>query len=254
MNSRKIINKVKNWSRILSSLTCSFMPSRATIINDRDTAQCLIRQPLSLIRFGDGEFIIINGGSIHYQAYSDELKQQLLQIVEEYNEEGVEAGYMLAMPRAFFKSSGFYLLKRLIYVRCWAIPKQTFRKLCRQDGGLYGDAFLFQKGNKVIYQPIWKRAKNIIFIHSNPACYQSFREQFNGRTYYIEIPTANCFDYIHDIIHQIHHIASTQQLTLSKTRVLISAGPAAKVMVHQLCKQGIVAYDTGHCWDDPLVL
>ena len=68
---------------------------------------------------------------------------------------------------------------------------------------------------------------------------------------FIEVPSENSYDKIDSIYDKI-----IQKLNSSKMEytILISAGPMAKVLVYRLAKVGIVSYDTGHCFDEPLNL
>ena len=72
--SMELTKRILIWGRVLSKFFMSFDGVKGTIYSSIDTTECLLSGK-SLIRFGDGEFGIYRGKSIHYQRWTPELKQ-----------------------------------------------------------------------------------------------------------------------------------------------------------------------------------
>lgn len=222
---------------------------KSRILSPEDTVNIIKKEKKSVIRYGDGEFYLLNGNSIHYQSYSVLLKKCLYDIVEEYKSN--KNIFILCMPKHYFECKGMEIMKSKTIFRSWVRPRFMFKTRYDSDGLEYGDAFLFAETNRKIYEKIWSGndINSIIFVHNSQIYADKFSRTYNKNVFFIEVPSRDAFDAVDTItddilkLHRIHN----------SDIVLISAGPCAKVIVWNLSKKGIWAIDTGHCWDEPII-
>lgn len=222
----------------------------AKFSNPVDTVRNLKSNNRSLIRFGDGEFNIISGKGIHYQSFSKDLQLDLTEIIEEYINNEKEVRYDLALPADFLKCSGLRLIRKRIYVSSWSYSRWIFKKKYDKPV-LYGDAFLFARDNEKIYRELWGNAKAVIFVHNDKKYAENFSRKYKLDTKFIQIPSSDAYEKKLKILNQIYEVIG--ECGNIDIPILISAGPCGKVLVKELANKGYIAYDTGHCWDDPLV-
>ncbi|MCI9540258.1 MAG: DUF1792 domain-containing protein [Lachnospiraceae bacterium] len=223
---------------------------RSVILNPKDTVDYIVKNKKSIIRFGDGEFFLMDGNDIHYQKCSKELQEELSFILDFYLNNSEKCGYLLCMPRKYFKCSGFYLLKKKVYIRSWVRPRYVFSRKFDLPV-VFGDAFLFTEENIAMYKKIWdnQMLQKILFIHNNEKYAKKFGEDYKKKVFFIKIPTSNAFDQREIILEDINRSVKENSIDM----VLVSAGPCAKYLVKELSLLGIWAIDTGHCWDEPLI-
>ena len=68
----------------------------------------------------------------------------------------------------------------------------------------------------------------------------------------MQVPSKNTYEVIDRIQTGISAVYQENGLDRKDTAVLLSAGPAAKVLVKRMSSQGFRMIDCGHAWDDPL--
>ncbi len=198
----------------------------------------------SIIRFGDGEFrIMFAHKGIHYQDYDKNLAKELKKIFLNYE---INSEYLVCVPSVFFQNIGWFLKQDKKYAYCFAAPRNHFRKIMKRNLN-YGDAFCFSQGKVEEYLKLWKEAKHLIVIH-NDKKWAKMLEINSCKVSFVEIPSKNSYEQIDEIEEKIINIKKK----FNDAKILISAGPMAKVLVYRLSKKNIVSYDVGHCFDEPL--
>ncbi|WP_370760516.1 GT-D fold domain-containing glycosyltransferase [Faecalibacillus intestinalis] len=237
------------WIKVLFNYFSSFKKLKCIILDSENTVGLQLETKKSLIRFGDGEFNLLNKKDVHYQKYSLELASELKKILLEYS---IESNYIIAVPYYYFSNNNTVLNNRLL-ISCWSIPKTIFKKNMQKNVP-YGDAFLFSKNNKKIkiFEKIWENYTNIVFVHNNEIYTKAINLKKNQKLFYVKVPNKNAYEKIENIQNDIEMTFILNDLLKSNSIILISAGPAAKVLVYSLSKKGFLCIDTGHCWDDPL--
>lgn len=250
MNRFKM-NRFKIWIKtlyyhILSWKCCKY----STLLSIDETIKEIKYKNKSLIRYGDGEFIIMSGGDIHYQCSDKVLEEKLNNIIKEYLINPQKSPYLLCMPTPFISCNGMKLSKRRVWVSSWARARYYYKKNLDLRDIYYGDAFLFSKTYEASYEKIWSNSDSIIFLHNNKKFAENFTAKYGIKTTFIKVPSNNSFAEVDKLLDKIL-VAIDKDTSINKL-VLISAGPCAKVLVYELSKRGIKAIDTGHCWDDPL--
>lgn len=245
--------RIAAWCRVICSLLVTFGGVRSNIEGPEETVQEL-KKGRSLIRFGDGEFGIYRNRDIHYQRWSQALKDEFEKIKQDYEADAEHCPYILAMPKAFMTVSGWKLMKKRVYVSSWAESRRQFKKTFRRDI-VYGDSFLFEKKNKPIYSEIWNGENcppNVVFVHNSVACAQAFRDTYQKHVEHVACPPKDAFENVAILEKEILSKIETNGWTSKDVMITISAGPAGKVLVYRLSKKGYHCIDAGHCWDDPL--
>lgn len=240
------IRKIKTLLKLIVYAAKSFKGvEKAGFYNAVETVDIALYKRVSIIRLGDGEFNILNGISVSYQKCNDQLQREMEKLILDYIEGN--GRYLLCMPGEFLNVKGNALnLKQL---KSWAFSRYYFKK--KFDVNVtYGDAFLFAKGNEMIYSRIWKESKadKVVFVHNDSSYAVKFANKYGIETEFVKVPKRNAYSQIREIEQSIRQISSTDTL------ILISAGPATKVIIKHLSFEGFWCIDTGHCWDLPLLL
>jgi len=219
----------------------------AHLLSPKQTVKKALTEGKSIIRFGDGEFILMSGAGIHYQEPNKPLQKNLSNILKTYIENPDESNYILCMPNQFLSCNGFKLSKKRVWVSSWAKTRYIFKT--KYDLNIeYGDAFLFANGNEDTYSTLWKDKEYVVFVHNNKKYFDFFIERYNKKGLFVKVPEKNSFSDISRIFTEITASIQFPQETV----VLLSAGPTSKVLVDRLSNEGVLSIDTGHCWDFPL--
>lgn len=243
-------NKFFLYLKSIVQYIAAFSGAKNSIfITQEDMIDFIVKNNLSLIRFGDGEFCILERKDIHYQCYSKELAICLDNIIKEYIDSCGASRYCVGMPSFWLKVNALFLLKKRVYFSCWTHTRYFFKK--RYDKNVvYTDAFLFKRNNEAVYEKLWvnKGIQKIIFVHNDKKYALDFERKYGITTVFVQIPYINAFESKDEILKNILAYSDRNQNQL----ILVSAGPCGKVLVYELCNMGFRAIDTGHCWDNPL--
>ena len=245
--------RIAAWGRVIRSFLATFGGVKSNILDAEETVKEL-QKGRSLIRFGDGEFGIYRNRDIHYQKWSQELKDEFEQMKRDYESDAEHCPYILAMPKAFMTVSGWKLMKKRVYVSSWSESRFQFKKTFRRDIA-YGDSFLFEKKNKPLYSAIWKGdacPPNVVFVHNSADCAKAFQDTYQKNVEHVVCPPKDAFESVDGLETEILSRIEKNGWTEKDVMITISAGPAGKVLVYRLSKQGYHCIDAGHCWDDPL--
>ena len=239
---RRIIIKIYcNLKLLLSPFK-----TKIKILKDDEMIDYVTKNNISIIRYGDGEFRIIESKKgIHYQDFNQELCREMEELFYSYSD---KSKYLLSVPYFFNEDIKWYKKMPYSFTSCFAKCRLFFRKKHNKNM-IYGDAFLFKKGNKKIYEKLWKNEKKLILVHNDIKWAKSLEQEYNIKVEFIEIPKKNSYDEIDNIQNEIKRMNKDK-----KTKVLISAGPMSKALIYRLSKEGYIIYDTGHCFDEPLEL
>lgn len=249
------MKKIKGILGHFISWFCVFITPfrcKGKVLSKSETIEKLRKNNISLIRFGDGEFsIYLNNKDIYYQKFSNDLKLYLKEIERGYSK---ESNYMLAIPNEMFTESILWFFKhKKIYLSCFAKYRVYFRYFMKKNA-IFGDAMCFIKSNYDEYIKLWEDVQDVVFVHNDEKWAKSFEEKFKKKTYFVKTPNSNAFENHEQIINKIIDTINLNKLNNKEYKILISAGPAAKVIVYKLSLMGIVAYDVGHIWDEPLTI
>lgn len=248
-----LTGRVKIWLRVGIAYMRTFRGVRCDILDASKTVDAIVAGK-SLIRFGDGEFGIYRGKDIHYQPCSERLQADFRRIKDDFEGAGQHSPFLLAVPRKYMLCTGLELGRRRVLVSSWAESRLYFKtRFSRQV--TYGDSFLFERKNKDIYSRIWRQpgdARTIVFVHNNPRYAEDFGRTYGRKVLYVACPAYDAFRQVDMIMENIGRIVAENGLGPKDVQMVISAGPAGKVIAYRLSNDGYHCIDAGHCWDDPL--
>lgn len=248
-----ILQRVIIWNKVMSAYIQTFGGVKSHIYSADETVGEIVNGR-SLIRFGDGEFGIYQGADIHYQPWSEHLLSEFISIKNSYETNADKCPYLLAVPEKYMHCSGLELSKRRVLVSSWSQSRLYFKK--NFDRTLtYGDSFLFEKKNKEIYSRIWLQpndSRTIIFVHNNGDFALDFARTYNRKVIYVGCPSFDAFSAVDRLTDDIVAAVRNNGLSTENVQIVLSAGPAGKVVAFRLSARGYHCIDAGHCWDDPL--
>lgn len=184
---------------------------------------------------------------MRYQVPDAILARELRSLLE--IEQTMEQGYLVGLPVKFLVSPHGKLLEDGSW-RYWRLSRR-FLAGCkaRTDGGegVFGDAFIFRPESGVPLANLarlWNK-KYVVLAVPNEQWFVDFHDKWPNSAW-VPVPAKNAFSLIDSIEHEILQAASESSKPLCDVRVLIAAGPAAKVLVKNLAASGLVAYDVGN--------
>lgn len=190
----------------------------------------------TMIRWGDGESEMVLGNSIVYQSASNELKSELKRVLADAKQSG---HYLLGLPNiknARYKKDMRY---RLRWERVFRVVNQ------RTDRFMSFDALVFRRKTQDHSEDGMKRLIYLtreletIFVGSKHKLVQLASEIHDPK--FIEIPETDSFGELGQIKNAIR-----SSVRPTGTVILVSAGPAAKILCHDLAKEGYFLVDVGN--------
>lgn len=252
------------YRRLINGLLASFF--NKTILNkgvqgkfvDHPSSITVLKSNIkSVIRWGDGESLIFQGGNIYFQPFSENLKRRLYDIVKGYRD---DSRYHLTVPglKIACHNNSFDRTSKGEKAEVWQNTRYVFWRFFNK-APTYLDTGIF-KGHKEhhlnhIADILNQFDRYLIVSSSTDLAQQFFSSVIPGATSaYIDIPPKNAFAEYDRILMKIKD--ELQNLTnqeKTKTLILISAGPCAKVLVYELSQADYVAFDIGKmfkCWID----
>jgi hypothetical protein len=91
---------------------------------------------------------------------------------------------------------------------------------------------------------LWASASHLILAVNSEMIFDKFADSYSGHVcHHIKVPAKNAYENIESIQDKLDKVLSG--LDPSRTRLLLSAGPTAKMLVARNCKR-LVCYDLGH--------
>ena len=200
---------------------------------------------LSAIRFGDGEISLIEGGDLQFQKYETELGKRLSNILTTNMPK-----LLICIPPIFGN------LRKLTKIGYWFEIHHLFRyshvwQRLTSPNRTYGDAFFARayltykdkSGAGKVYTEIkllWEN-EDVVIIEGSKSRLGVGNDLFKsarslGR---ILCPPENAYAKVDAIIKEASQLPQ-------ETLILLSLGPAAKVIGYELFKRGYRIIDVGH--------
>lgn len=215
------------------------------VVSPLETIEKISDGNMSAIRFGDGEISLIEGNDLGFQEYDPSLAQKLEEILRERTEK-----LLICIPGIFgslaqFPSRGFWFEIHHLFRH-----GHVWKKLTRRDY-TYGDAFfvrpyLTRKDTRQTedhfkkLKMLW-HAKDVLLIEGEKSRLGVGNDLFEDTASIKRIlgPAENAYARADAIL--------TEALKHPKnTLVLLSLGPTAKVIAHNLFIRGYRVLDIGH--------
>ena len=219
-----------------------------SVMSIDETLDELMKTEKSLIRFGDGEFHIMNGYNIAFQEYNEELAIGMKEILLTANQEEM----LLCMPEVFKAFRGEFPLdynSEIFWKKELDRYADFFQEYCQSK--TYGSAFIsrpyiYSKDKTRAFDQFEKmkqlfEGKDLLIVEGATSRSGVGNDLFDKASSIKRIicPSHNAFSKIKEIKESI--------LEHSEGRlILLMLGPTAKVLAYQLTQQGYRTLDLGH--------
>lgn len=218
------------------------------VLSIRDTLDLIIKENLSVIRFGDGEMSIINKIDLGFQKTDENLVKRLREIIS-LNVKGL----LICVPGMFGKLDDFAgipfwfaLHHQFRYRREWLAmlsPTQTYGDtLITRPYLAYKQTLRDKSGD--IFQKLFSlwQGKDVLLIEGSKSRLGVGNDMFRQTSSLRRILCLpeNSYGKYNEILQATRMAATKNQL------ILLSLGPAAKVLAYDLFLAGYRVIDIGH--------
>lgn len=204
----------------------------------------------SLIRLGDGEIHMHNGGDIAcYQRYDRRLRDYIHNIIVNYND---KSNYVLGVPQFALESNS--VLKKKGLISCWMPLKATVKTYFNKEAH-YADAHIFYRegGFDKILRPILESHKIIMITGAhNVKMLESAKVNIHQKLNikFISTREVESFrDFDHTLGQVYNYIQELKYTSIEDFnrdyRIVVSSGPGGKPIAYELSQKGYIAYDIG---------
>lgn len=252
---KKLIRKHDTYETMLDNLRYEILDELQTIripkmIKARETIKELYSTRKSLVRFGDGEFNLIEGRDIGFQKASPLMAKRLAEVLTSHDD-----NILVGIPDAFGSLAHFcehsrsywreFLPKNRERIYSMLDMDKTYCDACFTGYAIQAAETCDEAIEKYYTEirKIWDN-RDITFIKGDGA--ETFEHDIydNAKSIkYIHAPKEHAFEKYDEILAQ----ASKED----KDRLLILAlGPTATILAYDLAKLGYQALDMGHMGKD----
>jgi glycosyltransferase family protein len=219
-----------------------------TIKTTDETLNKILQDKCSLVRFGDGEFGVMNGSRINYQNRSSELAMRLKEVITSNM-----PNLLIGLPDCFGSLDG-YLPQTIDFWRKWMSRKRAMAYSCLDMNRVYYNAFfsrVYMQSNKTdehyrycgrYYEKIKKiwAGRDVVICEGESTRFGMFNDLLTGAKSISRIlcPARSAFDKYDAIVSAFDGISTN-------TLVLAALGPTATVLAYDLCRKGYQTIDIG---------
>lgn len=253
MNARKIAVSIYTRMQYLTKyLWAKYVlqtkPLDIELLSNVDTLRLVHKKHCSVIRFGDGELMYINGYEPPFQCQDSSLVAKLRSCLLEENEK-----VLVCLPEPIVSRKGLRTISKWYWTYICAKQDKLLRDLI-QENRVYGNAFisrpyLVYKDKKQsnmcfdLLKALWYQ-RNVLLIEGeysrNGVGNDLFADAISVRR--IIAPAKNAYDVYDQIIEAVLATIKNKEEWI----VLISLGPTAKPLTVELANNGLWAIDIGH--------
>ncbi len=215
------------------------------ILSIEETADMIKKNNLSAIRFGDGEMSIMDGISIPFQDYSEDLAKKLKFILQRNHD-----GLLICIPNFFGKMSIYVKEGFLFNIHHMFKHGYLWRKLLSPTQ-IYGNTFVSRPyiylKDKSHSENTFKKLKSIwadkevVIIEGEKSKNGIGNDLFDNMKSLERIPCPNENAYLK------YNEIKNRVLKISKDKlILIALGPTTKILAYDLFLLGYRVIDIGH--------
>ncbi len=213
-----------------------------------ETLDKILEDKSSLSRFGDGEFVLMDGGRINYQKRSPELARRLKEVIA-----SDIPNLLIGLPPCFGFMENYIPAATDFWRKCMSRKRQTIYSYLDMNR-VYYDAFfgrVYMHYNKTdehykkcgaYYEKIKKiwSDRDIVICEGHGTRFGMFNDLLDGAASISRIlcPARNAFDKYDEILSAFNDVGKDKL-------ILIALGPTATVLSHDLCSRGYQAIDIG---------
>ena len=246
-------NKTKEKLRSKIVATPTLIPYKSKfniqIETPLKTIEHLIETGSSICRFGDGEFLLIEGRSIAFQTASNNLQGRLKEVLSSQDQNiSIGTNYYYWNKPYKFRPTPLKFYKRWVPKNLEKIEekldinKQYYDAGFTQPYATYID-YDYEKHFELL-KKLWED-RDITIISGKGILDDITHNIFNNArsVELVEAPSKNAFDTYDNLL--------TQSLKINKNRlIIIILGPTATILAYDLAKNGFQALDLGHVAKD----
>ncbi len=233
------------YGRYLLTVLSPKIKLPVNVLTNEETVDYILKNSSSVVRFGEGEVQLMNGGNLDFQIYDPILAEKMLKVLSVQSTEQ----FVVCVPDVFHDLGRFRLPVRL----WWKQHLQRYQQFYREKytSGWYGSAFIsrpymdWKRGTvSNLYfeklKQIWN-GRDLLIVEGRYSRSGVGNDLFdNARSVQrILCPSQNAFSVYEEIK------ACTEQYADGKM-VLVMLGPTAKVLAYDLFLDGYRALDLGH--------
>ena len=216
------------------------------VFNRIHTVQHILQTNCSVSRYGDGEFMVMSGGSNGFQSVNPELANRLIEVIN-----NPIPNHIICIPYSFKSRRGMTLDSKLFILGFLAVyGEKSVLPYLKKEYQYFDTNFTrFYMGytkhrNCEEYVKLLKRIWNkrdLCIVEGRYSRLGVGNDLFDNANSIIRIlgPEKNAFDKYDELL--------AVSLEYGKERlVLIALGMTATVLAYDLAKQGVQAIDVGH--------
>ena len=254
---RKEIEKMEDAIRLFSEIGAERFSQafkqeelfNITVMSIDETLDELLATDKSLVRFGDGEFSLINGNSIAYQEYQEDLAQEMREILINADKED---NVLVCLPEIFEIFKGNFLQNKdseNFWKNELDYHGRFFKEICqaKKYGSTWISRFYIDNKDKSQATTQFEKIKalfadeDILIVEGATTRAGVGNDLFNNVRSIKRIicPSHHAFSKV-DVIQQSILNHATGRL------ILLMLGPTAKILAYRLSRLGYRALDLGH--------
>ena len=223
----------------LNNFKMKYLKKQLTLI---ETLKVLKQKRISLIRYGDGEFVLMfDEKPICFQQYSPDIKKDLFVA---YNESINSSHILVALPH-FDKDED---LDKDLYMKAFWIKNEKNMTNLISKAEAYGNSYitrpeffsLHHKKAVSLWRKVWKN-EDLVIITGKNSRFNTIPELFDSAKSinYIYSEPVNAYESIN--MDEITNVINKQT-----SLVVIALGPMGTILSHKLAMLGYWALDIGH--------
>lgn len=217
----------------------------------QETIKYAIENNLSIVRFGDELFDMIQGIGLYYgnwrQKYDKNLARKMQQVISSKDK------------RLLICFNPEFILKTKQDFKAVGIPEQyqfwTNSKIFLKDyyhkDMVYGSALCFtpryNKDIDFVQLGRYFKTKHIVILTSHVGRFSSI--SLGKTTDFIEAPGSDAWQSYEAIMKQVQSFLVTSKYPKEQVLILVSMGSAAKVFTYDMTMYGYQTWDTGQFFD-----
>ena len=215
------------------------------VMNTDETLKRIINDKCSVSRFGDGEFSLIYGESLKFQANSSEMSNRLREILISNKN-----NHIVCIPNVFQNMEWATNNAKKYWVRYLNIKRSKIYKILDMNK-IYYDALVkrlyidIKDKRKVekrfnLVKSLWNN-REVVIVEGEKSRLGIGNDLFNGCKTIERIicPSINAFSKYDEILKEV------KKQDKSKL-ILIALGPTATILAYDLANAGYQAIDIGH--------
>lgn len=245
---QKLVDRYRWHSRQIIDAVITFCCRQPKVLSIQETIDRVLQHRLSVSRFGDGEMILMCGGSLNFQKYNELLAEKMMSAITSENPD-----LLVCIPNCFTKKSRTALCEsdRRFWKTHLMYYRRKWLKLLRKEN-TYGNALMsriyscnwdINEANMLFskIERLWVN-RDIIIIEGAHSRLGVGNDCFKKAKSIQRIlaSATNSFDK-YDLI-----LANALEVAKKDTLFVLALGPSATAMAAELTTAGHQALDLGH--------